>query len=206
MITLPQVIASNEHIGSTFPDGLVAVFVGGTSGVGEYTLKTLAKYAPKLRAYIVGRSQDAADRIIAECKKINPGGKFEFIKADVSLLKNVDEVCRQIRDKETSINILFLTQGTMAFKKSTSLSYISLFRKHYQYYNTLLIAYRNLRRATSRLCSNYILTHTLHLKPPPSSPRSGLSPSRCQRWRRNLRGRYRCRQHSWRRITSDEVA
>ena len=124
MITLPEVIASNERITTTFPNGLVAVFIGGTSGVGEYTLKALAKYAPQLRAYIVGRSQEAADRIIKECRELNPGSKFEFIKADVSLLKNVDDVCRQIKSRETYINILFESQGSMAFSTSMSSSFL----------------------------------------------------------------------------------
>ncbi|KAK9236976.1 putative short-chain dehydrogenases/reductase [Lipomyces kononenkoae] len=120
MVPLPEVIASNKRIASTLPHGLVAVFVGGTSGVGEYTVKAFAKYAPGPRVYIVGRSQEAANRIIEECKRFSLGGQFEFIKADVSLLKGVDDVCRQIKSKETSINILFETQGTMAFDKTTS--------------------------------------------------------------------------------------
>ena len=122
MVALSEIIASNERLSSTFPDGLVAVFVGGTNGVGEYTLKAFAKYATKPRVYIVGRSQEAADRIIEECKQLNPSGKFEFMKSDISLLKNVDDVCRQIKSKETAINILFESQGTMAFDKSTLLT------------------------------------------------------------------------------------
>jgi NADP-dependent 3-hydroxy acid dehydrogenase YdfG len=120
MVLLSEVTASNKRIPSTFPNGLVAVFVGGTSGVGEYTLKALAKYAGKikLRVYIVGRSQDAASRIIDECKQLNSSGEYEFIAADVSLLNSVDEVCRQVKSKEIAINILFETQGSMAFTAS----------------------------------------------------------------------------------------
>ncbi|KAI2622708.1 putative short-chain dehydrogenases/reductase [Hypomontagnella submonticulosa] len=120
MVSLSQVIASNQRIASTFPPGLVAVFVGGTSGVGEYTVKAFAKYVSKPKVYIVGRSQEAADRIVGECKKLNPGGTFEFIKADVSLLKGVDDVCRQLKSKETAINLLFESQGGMGFAKTTS--------------------------------------------------------------------------------------
>ena len=90
----------------------------GTSGVGEYTLKKFARSVPRPRVYIVGRSQEAADRIVLECEQINPGGRFEFIKGDVSILKNVDDVCGQIKKKEPAINILFQSQGTMAFKSS----------------------------------------------------------------------------------------
>ena len=123
MTPLPQVTASNGQIASTFPDGLVAVFVGGTSGVGEYTLKALAKYTPKLRVYIVGRSQESSDRIIQECLQVCPEGQFEFIQADISLLKSVNEVCRQIRAKERFVNLLFQSQGSMAFLKSKSHSF-----------------------------------------------------------------------------------
>lgn len=125
MINLPEAIASNERIASTLLPGLVAVFVGGTSGVGEYTLKAFVKYAVSPRVYLVGRSQESAGRIIKECTQLNNGGKFEFIKADISLLKNVDEVCKQLKERETRINILFETQGTMAFDKSMSHTYTS---------------------------------------------------------------------------------
>ncbi|KAI0145166.1 putative short-chain dehydrogenases/reductase [Xylariaceae sp. FL1272] len=119
MVSLADVIASNQRIASTLPKGLVAVFVGGTSGVGEYTLKAFIRYADQPRVYIVGRSQESADRIINECRTLSPKGQFEFIKADVSALKNVDEVCREIKTKESSINILFQSQGTMAFNEKS---------------------------------------------------------------------------------------
>lgn len=118
MVALFDIIASNACIASTFPSHFVAVFVGGTSGVGEYTVKKLAKYAPKSRVYIVGRCQESADRIIRDCEELNPDGKFTFIQADVSLLKNVDDVCCQIKAQETAINVLFLSQGSMAFGSS----------------------------------------------------------------------------------------
>ncbi|KAI8630267.1 putative short-chain dehydrogenases/reductase [Xylariaceae sp. FL1651] len=120
MVALSDVIASNERIPSALPRGLVAVFVGGTSGVGEYTVKTFATYAREPWVYIVGRSQEAADRILAECRQLSPGSHFEFIRADVSLLKNVDDVCRQIKEKVPVINILFESQGTMAFNTKTA--------------------------------------------------------------------------------------
>lgn len=117
MVQLQHVVASNELIAAAFPEGLVAVFVGGTSGIGEYTLKAFAKYVPKPRVYLVGRSQESADRIIAECEQLSPEGRFEFIKADIGLLKGVDEVCRHIRAKEPAINILFESQGSTGFGK-----------------------------------------------------------------------------------------
>jgi NADP-dependent 3-hydroxy acid dehydrogenase YdfG len=119
MVALQDVISSNGQIRSALPRGLVAVFVGGTSGVGEYTVKTFTKYAVAPRIYIVGRCQDAADRIMSECKEFNKDGEYEFIKADISLLKTVDDVCRLICSKETAINLLFQSQGSMAYNTGT---------------------------------------------------------------------------------------
>ena len=119
MVVLSDVTKSNEAIASTFPQGLVAVFVGGTSGIGEYTLKALAAHSPNSRVYLVGRAQDAADRIIKECKELSPSSHFEFIKADIGLLNVVDDVCSRIKSKETAINILFQSQGTLARKTGT---------------------------------------------------------------------------------------
>ncbi|KAJ8121610.1 hypothetical protein ONZ43_g1981 [Nemania bipapillata] len=120
MVNLSDVIASNERIPSALPPGLVAVFVGGTSGVGEYTLKAFARYARAPKVIIIGRSQEAANRILDECRQLSPDGHFEFIGADVSLLKNVDDVCRQIYQKVSVINVLFESQGSMAFQSETS--------------------------------------------------------------------------------------
>ncbi|KAI1761500.1 hypothetical protein GGR53DRAFT_469259 [Hypoxylon sp. FL1150] len=43
------------------------------------------------RVYIVGRSRESADRSVGECGELNSGGAFEFIKADTSLLKSVND-------------------------------------------------------------------------------------------------------------------
>lgn len=117
MVALSEVQSSNGRIASTLPARLVAVFIGGTSGIGEYTLKQFAKHAREPRIYIVGRSQEAADRITAECRKTNAEGQYLFIPADTSLIRNVDDVCQQIRSKEKTVNILFLSTGTLVSNK-----------------------------------------------------------------------------------------
>ncbi|KFY45601.1 hypothetical protein V495_02888 [Pseudogymnoascus sp. VKM F-4514 (FW-929)] len=119
MVTLSATEASNLRISTDLPAGLVAVFVGATSGIGEYALKAFAQQAKSPKVYFVGRSDDAAKRIIAECRVLNPAGQYTFIKSDISLLKNVDTVCQQILAKEDSINLLFQTQGTVLSKKTS---------------------------------------------------------------------------------------
>jgi len=108
MVPLASITESNSRL-STLPPGLVAIFIGATAGIGEITLKKFVQYARQPRAYIVGRSQSAADRIIASCKELNREGSFFFLKADVSLIRSVDEVCAVIKSREKAINILFLS-------------------------------------------------------------------------------------------------
>lgn len=113
-MVFPDLIrTSNESIKSALPPGLVAVFAGGTNGVGETTLKQFAKHAFQPTAYILGRSPEAGDRLTAECKAINPEGTFIFVQSDMSLMRNVDTICEDIASKEKCINILFLTIGTL---------------------------------------------------------------------------------------------
>lgn len=109
MVSLDIVQSSNAQL----PSRLIAVFVGGTSGIGEYTLKAFARHCQHPHAYFIGRSQSAADRILSELKTLNPKGEYTFIKSDISLIKNVDKTCEEISAKERYVNILFNTSGTM---------------------------------------------------------------------------------------------
>ncbi|KAI4202997.1 MAG: hypothetical protein LQ350_002214 [Teloschistes chrysophthalmus] len=120
MVILSEVQSSNARIASTLPAGLVAVFVGGTSGIGETALKQFVKHARQPRIYYIGRSQEAADRIATACKHLNPDGEYNLIKADTSLIRNVDPVCQEIRSKEKAVNVLCLTTGTLLSHTETS--------------------------------------------------------------------------------------
>lgn len=113
MVQLQAVLDSNSRIATELPSGLVAVFVGATSGIGEAALKAFAKHASQPIVYFVGRSQQAADRITAECKARNADGKYIFIKADTSLIRNVDAVCQEIQRQEKAVNLLFMSTGTL---------------------------------------------------------------------------------------------
>lgn len=113
MVSLSVIQSSNASISKELPSDLVAVFVGATSGIGRATLLKLAKYVQQPRFYFVGRSQSAADEVLDQLHQISPDGRYEFIKADASLLSVVDMVCETIRKKETHIDILFQSQGTL---------------------------------------------------------------------------------------------
>ncbi|RAH59670.1 short-chain dehydrogenases/reductase [Aspergillus piperis CBS 112811] len=136
MVVLADIQSSNAQIATSLPEGMVALFVGATSGIGEATLKQFAKHAARPRVYFVGRKHEAANRIIAECETLNPEGKYIFISADISLLCNVDEVCRDIKARERALNLLVLTPGIATIhnetpeglRKITSLLYFARMR------------------------------------------------------------------------------
>jgi hypothetical protein len=110
MVALTEVRASNTAL-KTLSPGLVAIFVGGTSGIGLYTAREFVRNTQSPRVYLVGRNETEASKIIPELEAINESSKVEFIKSDVSLLKNVDQVCKDIQTKESKVNLLFMTVG-----------------------------------------------------------------------------------------------
>ncbi|CAF9932948.1 MAG: hypothetical protein HETSPECPRED_008497 [Heterodermia speciosa] len=115
MVSLEAVRLSNAKL-KNLPPGLVALFVGGTSGIAESTLKQFYRHAIRPRIYIVGRNQDAADRIISELKTSQSEGTATFIRQDLTLLKNVDLVCDEIKRRETKLNVLFMTAGLSSMR------------------------------------------------------------------------------------------
>lgn len=121
MVALTEVRASNSKASTAYPPGLVAVFAGTTSGIGELALKGFAKHAPQPRIYFVGRSEEAGTRIKGELKTLNPQGEYVFIKAELSLMKSTDEVCAEIKSKEKVVNVLFMSQGTLRMTGKHSL-------------------------------------------------------------------------------------
>ena len=54
-----------------------------------------------------------------ELKKINPEGEAIFLRKDISLLHGVDELCAEIKQRESKIHCLFLTAGYMTLKGRT---------------------------------------------------------------------------------------
>jgi NADP-dependent 3-hydroxy acid dehydrogenase YdfG len=111
MVALDVVKASNATLPKELPPGIVGVFVGGTSGIGEATLKVLAKQAVQPKIYIIGRSAEAAARIIAECRILNADGEYIFIQKSLTLLKDVEALCEEIKQREKYVNILCLSVG-----------------------------------------------------------------------------------------------
>ncbi|KAH8880958.1 hypothetical protein GQ53DRAFT_848539 [Thozetella sp. PMI_491] len=93
---------------SELPSGspIVAAISGGTTGIGSYIAKALAKtfagHGSKLRVYIVGRNVMRAKEVIAECQKISPDSDWRFVRAsNLALIRDVDSACAEIVRQET---------------------------------------------------------------------------------------------------------
>jgi NAD(P)-dependent dehydrogenase (short-subunit alcohol dehydrogenase family) len=110
MVHLDVVRSCNAALVKSQP--LVAVFTGGTAGIGSYAARALAAHAKDgrgLRLYIVST------------------GQFRFVQTDdLALLKNVDRVCAEIIRSEQEaattgetprIDLLIMTQGCLAFER-----------------------------------------------------------------------------------------
>ncbi|RDW59958.1 hypothetical protein BP6252_13045 [Coleophoma cylindrospora] len=116
MVSYKDIQASNALINdATAPR--VAVFVGGTSGIGKFTVRALVATGASIRIYLVGRksSEERTHAWIQELHAINPKAEVIWTEGEVALLAETKRVCEAIKSKESRINLLFLTPGYAPF-------------------------------------------------------------------------------------------
>lgn len=114
--TITQVRDWNAALKTTRSE-IVAVFIGGTSGIGRNTALKLASCLDRPNIYIVGRNEAAGAQVIDELEAANQNGSYTFIPADVSQLRNVDTVCQKLKSEIQALDLLFLTSGGLALSK-----------------------------------------------------------------------------------------
>ncbi|KAJ7117251.1 hypothetical protein C8R43DRAFT_1037769 [Mycena crocata] len=112
MPSITTVRASNStYTPSYLP---VAIFVGGTSGIGRAAAEAFARYT-KGNAHIilVGRNTAAAAETIASFPKptSTSAWKHEFVPCDASLLHNVHTTTRELLARLPRVNFLVLSAG-----------------------------------------------------------------------------------------------
>ncbi|KAF8148060.1 hypothetical protein B0H34DRAFT_669066 [Crassisporium funariophilum] len=98
----------------------VAVFLGGTSGIGQGMAQVFARLTQgNGDIIIVGRNQTAADNFFASL----PSGDDtntrkparEFVQCDATSMKNVHSACQAILSRHSKINYLVMSPGFISF-------------------------------------------------------------------------------------------
>jgi short-subunit dehydrogenase len=73
--------------------------------------KALAKVIDRPKIYIVSRKEGAGARILNELNTLGPSVSYHFIKADLTLLQNVDGVRERVKSGNVVVDLLFLSTG-----------------------------------------------------------------------------------------------
>ncbi|OCH93996.1 hypothetical protein OBBRIDRAFT_810799 [Obba rivulosa] len=92
-----------------------AIFVGGTSGIGQAMAEAFARYT-KGNAHIIlcGRNREAAEKIIATFPKpttSHPAARHEFVQCDAALMRNVHATTSSLLERLSKVNFLVLSPG-----------------------------------------------------------------------------------------------
>ncbi|KAJ7062495.1 NAD(P)-binding protein [Mycena amicta] len=115
MPTLAHALKLNSAFTSRYPTlHPTAVFVGGTSGIGQALAQRLAHHTKgNSRILLVGRNEEAARKTIDSFPSAQPSIKHEFIPCDVSLMANVRHTTASLlaRTDLTRLNFLVLSPG-----------------------------------------------------------------------------------------------
>lgn len=118
MVSLSAVRSHNANLRHTLAHyNHTSLFIGATQGIGLATVEQLLQHVTFLTVYIVGRSASAFAKKLAKLKALNPTAAIHFIEAKISLLREVDNVCRQIATKERKLDLLFMSAGFLPIGK-----------------------------------------------------------------------------------------
>ncbi|KFY41429.1 hypothetical protein V494_03007 [Pseudogymnoascus sp. VKM F-4513 (FW-928)] len=115
MVNITEIRRCNERFSAENNADLVCVFAGATSGSGAGALEATVRILHTSTFYIIGRSatQFASQR--KKLEKLSPGCKLVFLEAQVSLLSDVDAVCKQITAAEKKVDLLYMSPGCIPF-------------------------------------------------------------------------------------------
>ncbi|KAK5713894.1 hypothetical protein LTR17_017393 [Elasticomyces elasticus] len=116
MVALSEVRSANAALNKIHSTS-TAVFVGATRGIGFATLRAFAKYIPNPIAIIIGRSRKAFTSGLEDLRQLNPNGTYTFVESEITLIKDIDAVCKTIKREldNSKIDLLVISQGYISF-------------------------------------------------------------------------------------------
>lgn len=118
----------------------VAVFAGGTSGIGQLTVRALVATGASVKIYLVGRksSEERTKALIQELQAVNPKAQVIWTQGEISLLADSRRICEEIKSYESHIDLLFLTAGYAPFHERTETSEGVEITQSLEYYSRML--------------------------------------------------------------------
>lgn len=114
MVSLSEIRASNAQI-SEASTPRSAVFVGGTAGIGKAALAALVSQKTPVKLYIIGRNETSHKQFLQNLQQSNSQAEIVFLEGQVTLLTEVKRLCIEIKSREKSIDLLFLSAGFLPF-------------------------------------------------------------------------------------------
>ena len=111
MVSTSATLEHNARFASERHTGLVCVFTGGTSGIGAGTLEKMVQQLQSSTFYVLGRSAERFARHRTKLESLNPSNKIVFLHAEVSLVSNIDAVCKQIAAVEQKVDYVYMSAG-----------------------------------------------------------------------------------------------
>jgi NAD(P)-dependent dehydrogenase (short-subunit alcohol dehydrogenase family) len=114
--SLASLRTSNAEFVGNLQGKPVAVFVGGTSGIGQGMAENFAKWREgRAHIVIVGRNEAAAKDIISHFPQVPASEQgqwtYEFVKCDATLMKEVKRASSEILSRHPKINYLVMSPG-----------------------------------------------------------------------------------------------
>ncbi|KAF8960627.1 hypothetical protein BDZ97DRAFT_1905834 [Flammula alnicola] len=93
------------------------VITGATSGIGQSMTEILARHLHgRVHIVLVGRNRAAADSIIASLPTTAGDSTYEFVPCDMTLMKNVHALARDLLERLPKINFLVHSAGVFSLK------------------------------------------------------------------------------------------
>lgn len=116
MSALADVRASNAAALASLSFLPIALFIGGTSGIGRAAAQAFARYTNgKAHIVIIGRNAGAAAATISSFPPSPAGATHEFVECDASLMANVRDTAAALRARLPRVHFVVLSAGYAGF-------------------------------------------------------------------------------------------